>query len=173
MSNLFFTADWHFGHRNIIRLSARPFKNIDEHDNAIIRNINNVVSNEDTLYILGDLGCYKDINKLREMVSKINGKKYVILGNHDSMYNLIQIKREGLIEEVKESKTIQYGRHRIFLSHYPHREWPGYYRQALHFYGHVHNNLKDFELSTDVGVDAWNYKPVRVEELIRYLKVVN
>lgn len=170
MTKIFLTADWHFGHRNIIRLSQRPFKDIKEHDETIIKNVNEVVDNDDILYILGDLGCYKDLDLLRSMLQRINGRKFVIIGNHDSRYNLIQLVREKVIEKVEESKTIQYGKNRIFLAHFPYREWPHFFKGSFMAYGHCHNNLKDYERSTDVGVDAWNYYPVYIEDFLKHFE---
>ena len=78
-------------------------------------NTANIVNNDDILYILGDLGCYKDLDLLRSMLQRINGRKFVIIGNHDSKYNLIQLVKEKVIEkeEVKEknfenTKTMDY-----------------------------------------------------------------
>jgi calcineurin-like phosphoesterase family protein len=55
MGKNFYIADLHFGHWNIVRYDNRPFESIEEMDNALIRNWNNVVSDEDTVYILGDI----------------------------------------------------------------------------------------------------------------------
>ena len=52
--NRYFTADTHFGHGNIIKYCNRPFKNHLEMDDELIRRWNNVVSNEDEVYHLGD-----------------------------------------------------------------------------------------------------------------------
>ena len=52
---VFFTADTHFGHRNVIRFCDRPFETIEEMDETLIRNWNARVTGRDSVYILGDL----------------------------------------------------------------------------------------------------------------------
>jgi len=83
----FFIADTHFGHRKIIQFCAdsRPFDTIEEHDNALIDNWNSVVTEEDTVYVLGDffLGGYKRTDRIKEILSLLKGKKILIQGNHD------------------------------------------------------------------------------------------
>ena len=55
MGKNFYIADLHFGHKNIIRYDNRQFASVDEMDNTLIKNWNSVVSNDDTVYILGDI----------------------------------------------------------------------------------------------------------------------
>lgn len=169
----FFIADLHWGHKNILTLCNRRFKDIHEHDEHIIKSINSVVTNGDNLYILGDLGFKDDINKLRYNLNRLNGNKHIIIGNHDNLSNLVQLKRERVIVDVKDSKTVQIGNQRIFLSHFPHREWNGYYRDAWHLFGHTHNTLEDFEYSTDVGVDSKGYVPWDFEQIKEYFETTD
>lgn len=51
---IWFTADFHLSHKNIIKYCNRPFKNIEEVDNSIIRNLKESVKSDDILYFLGD-----------------------------------------------------------------------------------------------------------------------
>ena len=60
MPKIFFTSDLHFGHKNIIRFDNRPFSTVEEMDEALIRNWNAKVSDEDTVYVLGDISWYND-----------------------------------------------------------------------------------------------------------------
>ena len=173
MTKYYFTADLHLGHYRIIKLSNRPFTNIHEHDNTIISNINNIVDNDDYLYILGDIGFHKDLYKLEELFKSLNGRKVIIIGNHDNISHFIQLKRMGIIEDVRESKTLVIGKDRLFLSHYPYREWPGYYHGAKHLFAHCHGNLEPLPNTWDVGVDVWNYKPVEYNELMNYFRREN
>ena len=52
---IYFTADHHFGHANIIRHCARPFQSVGEMDRALLDNWNARIKPQDTVYILGDL----------------------------------------------------------------------------------------------------------------------
>lgn len=169
MSNIWFTSDFHFGHKNILRLSNRPFLSIEKHDECLIDNYNSFVKDNDTCYILGDISWNQSYESYKNIFSKLNGKKYIIIGNHDNKQNLIKCKKEGLILDLFENKTLQIGKDRIFLSHFPYREWNGFYRNAYHLYGHAHGSIEDYKQSTDIGVDCWEYEPVSWEEVKKYI----
>ena len=66
---IYFTSDLHFGHKNIIQYENRPFNNIEEMDNKIIKMWNNTLNEEDTIYILGDFSWYKG-EKTNEILNK-------------------------------------------------------------------------------------------------------
>ena len=169
MGKIFFTSDMHIGHKNVLKLSNRPFDNIEQHDKIIIDNYNRVVGKDDLCYILGDISWSQSLNEYKRIFSQLNGQKYVILGNHDSKKSLLRCEKEGLILGVSESKIIRYGTKFIYLSHYPCREWAGYFRGYYHLYGHTHANLDDFKQSTDIGVDCWEYEPVGIDEVLDYI----
>lgn len=83
----FFTSDLHFGHRNVIEYCDRPYKDIYEMNTAIINQWNSQVKPEDEVYVLGDFGINKSKVFDKELVQSLNGKKYLILGNHDCGFN--------------------------------------------------------------------------------------
>ena len=122
-NNIYFTADLHLGHKKILDLANRDFDNIEKHDNYIIEKYNKIIDNEDICYILGDICWNQSYNSYKELFAKLNGKKYIILGNHDNKQNLIRCQKEGLIESVKESQIINIGSNTIHLTHYPLLEW--------------------------------------------------
>lgn len=169
MSKIFFTGCTHYGHKNILKLSNRPFGEIEHHDDTLINNYNNIVSNDDICYILGDICWNQSYESYKNLFNRLNGRKVVIIGNHDNKQNLIRCKKEGLILDLHESKTIQIGKDRIYLSHTPSREWIGYYHGAYHLYSHTHGNIDDYKQSTDVGVDCWEYGPVSWKEVKQYI----
>ena len=74
---VFFTADLHFGHNNIIKHCKRPFQSVDDMDDALIDNWNAVVSNKDTVYICGDVGMCKP-DKLLRILWRLNGAKHLV-----------------------------------------------------------------------------------------------
>jgi calcineurin-like phosphoesterase family protein len=79
---IYFTADLHLGHKNIIKYCERPFNDVHEMNKSILDNINNIVNFDDELYILGDF-CFRGKNPI-EYRSRINCQKvHIILGNHD------------------------------------------------------------------------------------------
>ena len=79
---IYFTIDMHLGHENIIRLCNRPFSNVEEMDQALIDNWNRRVQPQDTIYILGDL-MFRNKKPPEEYLRQLNGKKHLIIGNHD------------------------------------------------------------------------------------------
>ena len=80
----FFIADTHFGDRNIFRYENRPFSCVDEMDTEMISRWNAVVHRYDIVYHLGDFG---GDGKETEILSKLNGIKYLVKGNHDTKSN--------------------------------------------------------------------------------------
>jgi len=81
-----FTADLHFGHRNVIGFCQRPYKDIQEMEEKIIEQWNSQVAPTDEVWFLGDFGINKRKCFDTELVSKLNGHKFIIVGNHDSFF---------------------------------------------------------------------------------------
>ena len=168
MSEIFFTADQHYGHSRIIEFQERPFADLDEMHEALIRNYNDLVQDGDTVYFLGDFSFQR---KPDEVFYRLKGQKNLILGNHDRE-KLVKHLPWGWIKstyklKVKDKENTD---QRIWLSHYAHRVWPHSHHGSIHLYGHSHGNLEDWGKSTDVGVDAWNYKPVHLDQILDYMK---
>ena len=80
--NLFFTSDLHFCHENIIKFCNRPFEDVKEMNKTLISNFNEVVPENGITFILGDFGMVSSVEKIQTILSKMNGKKHLILGNH-------------------------------------------------------------------------------------------
>ena len=78
----YYISDLHFGHGNIIKFDQRPFATVEEMTHVLIRNWNSTVTNQDTVYILGDFCWGKETDWIR-ILDKLNGNKVLIRGNHD------------------------------------------------------------------------------------------
>ena len=76
------TADTHFGHKNVIEYSNRPFDSVEEMDAELICRWNRVVGTHDTIYHLGDFALTTKKRKI-EILKQLNGYKILIRGNHD------------------------------------------------------------------------------------------
>jgi calcineurin-like phosphoesterase family protein len=151
----YFASDYHLGHANVIKYDGRPFKNVNEMDEAIIENHNSVVSDEDDFYFLGDFSFSKTRN--REYLNRLNGNKFFIKGNHDN-YDMIKLYKEygtylGELAEV----TVE--GQRIVLCHYAMRVWNKSHRGVWMLYGHSHHSLPDVDtaLSFDIGINGKGY----------------
>src|SRR5438270_8517599 len=86
MERIFFTSDTHFQHKNIKRFcpNTRLGKDINEHDDILIRNWNAVVRPEDRIYHLGDL-CFGNNVVTEKILSRLMGQIHFIYGNHDNV----------------------------------------------------------------------------------------
>lgn len=138
----YFISDLHFGHRNILRYDNRPFNNTDEMDEKIIKNWNEVVTDEDDVYILGDIS-WKTVPETAEIFKKLKGRKHLIKGNHDGSY-LKDEPFKKLFVEITDYKELYQQVNgmdsMIVLSHYPILFYKNQHHGAFHFYGHVHNS---------------------------------
>ena len=138
MSKNFYIADLHFGHKNIIRYDNRPFKTAEEMDNTLIENWNKVVSNEDCVFILGDISWYDD-DKTVQIFKQLNGTKVLIKGNHDNIKRNSELaKCFTSIQDYAELYLDK--KNKVVMSHYPMLFYNGQFRDSIHLYGHVHNS---------------------------------
>ena len=83
MENIYFTSDLHFGHNRDFIFGPRGFTNVQDHDETIIKNWNALVQPNDTVYILGDIMLNDNVKGVRNF-NRLNGTKFIILGNHDT-----------------------------------------------------------------------------------------
>jgi calcineurin-like phosphoesterase family protein len=153
--SIFFTADTHFGHNNIIKYCNRPFKNSDEMDEVLIFNWNNIVNHSDTVYHLGDFA----LRNPNEYIKKLKGNVILIPGNHDKHETIT------LFKHVYHLTTIKIENKFITLCHFALRVWNKSHFNAWHLYGHSHGTLESIGKSHDVGVDNCNYAPVSFEKI--------
>lgn len=159
---VFFTSDTHFGHARSIELCRRPFADVVEMRETMIANWNAVVRADDEVYHLGDFAYRCDGAEVERIFDRLNGKKHLIPGNHDSLSVCTGLEWKSVADICPLTVEGQ----RVVLCHYPLLEWQGYYRQAIHLFGHVHGNRPGVGRSCDVGVDSWDFRPVRLSEIL-------
>ena len=170
---IWFTADQHFCHENIIKLSNRPWKDTETMNEALIALWNGCVAEEDEVYVLGDFMHKGTGQRANEILFRLNGKKYLIRGNHENYLNASDFKVEAF-EWIKDYHVLSYKNAQFILFHFPILEWAHYFRKSIHCYGHIHNNdirnekghiatMRD--RAFNVGVDVNNYCPVSAEYL--------
>ena len=115
-----------------------------DHDKLIKENWNRVVTNADTVYILGDIGREggnKEMEYLCEVISTLKGKKVLIQGNHEKLKDIRVRQLFTEIVPYKEVSDNANGINRmVVLSHYPIFVWNNCYKNWLHLYGHTHGN---------------------------------
>lgn len=160
---VYFIADLHLGHANIIKYCNRPFKNVDEMNETIIRNWNNTIGKDDKVFLLGDfaLGSAEDIKRWGRI---LNGNKTLVLGNHDN-YSQNLYYEAGFKEVIKY--PILWNKYMI-LSHKPQLMMDGSF--YFNIFGHVHNDpsVKDVsETGFCVSAERIGYKPISFKEILK------
>lgn len=173
---MYFTADLHFYHDNIIKHTNRPFHDSEDMNRALVKNWNRLIAPQDEVYILGDF-TMKGPALAMEILSQLKGKKYLIRGNHDVFVDHTEFDL-SLFEWVKDYHELAYQNQRFILFHYPIAEWNGFFRDTIQLHGHQHNhadynynNLEKGIKRFDVGVDANYMKPVSIEDIIAFFSL--
>jgi len=172
--NTFFTSDQHFGHKNICRFADRPFKSVEEMNEALIEEHNAVVKPSDVVWFLGDFA-FMPPDATKRILRRLNGQKNLVLGNHDK--NLDRRGRDfigsGMLNAIYHYREINVEKQSIILFHYGMRVWNKHHHGSWLLYGHSHGSLPPHGKSVDVGVDSKEitdeYRPVSFEEVKRFM----
>jgi calcineurin-like phosphoesterase family protein len=156
---LFFTSDTHFGDHRVLNIRPRPFGSVDEMNRVMIERWNSRVGKRDVVWHLGDFASKIEIAE--SVLCQLNGQKHLVTGNID---------REG-VRALKWSSVQAYielslDGVMLVLCHYPFRTWNGLHRGAINLHGHSHGRLKPLRRQFDVGVDANDFSPVLLEDLL-------
>lgn len=167
MPNIWFTADTHFGHANIIKYSNRPFSSVQEMDEMLVERWNARVKPNDTVWHLGDFAFHKSYDELNVLFKRLNGSKYLIVGNHD-----YDDTKRLFWESIRSMEEIRFGKQTVVLCHYGMRVWNKSHHGSIHLYGHSHGTLPGNNQSLDVGVDCWDYQPINYDEILERLKTL-
>lgn len=176
MSEVFFTSDTHFGHKNIIQYCGRPFKDVQEQTESLVTLWNAKVGPHDTVYHLGDFA-FLPSSDIKALLKRLNGSINLILGNHDKAVKKDKSLRESFasVRDMAEVSVLepQSGEKMTFvLCHYAMRVWNKSHRGAMHLYGHSHGTLPDDPnaLSMDVGIDTHpNLQPYSLDEVLLHM----
>ena len=144
----YITSDLHFFHKNILKFSPKRecFKDINHMNEVLIQEWNLKVSEQDTIYHLGDFS-FAGREKTRSLLARLHGNKAFILGNH--CYKL-----KGLYEEygeVYDCLEIKHKDVKVCLMHYPIAAWNGQGRGSVMLHGHCHGSYQGEGRILDVG----------------------
>jgi len=168
MSEVFFIADTHFGHKKVIEFEKehRPFATIEEHDEELVRRWNTNVTKKDSVWVLGDF-CFGKKNL--EIAGRLNGTKRLILGNHDLYPAADYLKYFTRVCGVIEFDG-------KILSHIPvHTNQLERYTHNIH--GHLHSKVVELETCDyledyrdscyiNVSVEQINLTPISYGEIL-------
>lgn len=190
MTNTFFTSDTHFGHARIIELSNRPFEDVDHMNTEIVRRWNEIVQPDDVVFHLGDVALGR-IDDSLPIVSRLNGYKVLMNGNHDRPFMNRGKKRfdewndryREVFDEILPGTAhpLFMGGHRFIISHFPYdgdSHGEERYREdrpvdkgktLIHGHTHMDNKVsfsKNGTKQIHVGMDAWDFRPVSQNEIM-------
>lgn len=158
---IFLTADTHFGHGGALGLYRRPFPSVAAMDAAIIAAWQAVVGPEDEVWHLGDFAVGRQVDAAG-LLAALPGRKHLVTGNNDPDSITTQ---PGWASVQPYSELVLDGT-RLVLCHYAFRTWRDMGRGAWNLHGHSHGRLKKLPRQVDVGVDAWQFRPVTLAEIM-------
>lgn len=158
-TNLFWTSDLHFMHKNIVKFCpttrTKFGEDMDKAAELMIENWNDTVTDDDIVINLGDM-FFCNLTKALEILSELRGRHIFLCGNHDKVlannYDVIKKSFEvflfpnNILELKVDKKT-------YVAQHYPQLDWNKKHYGARHVFGHVHGSEKGVLGSCDVGVD--------------------
>ena len=162
IDKVFLTGDLHLNHANIIRYCNRPFYSAREMNKTLVHNWNRTVKKDDTVFFLGDLAFGRNKGKICYWLNKLNGRVFLIRGNHD---------RGNLKPALYFDRCIiTYKGTNFLLIHDPDKvaNWNGW---TIH--GHHHNNhlekypfINRTNKTINVSVELTDYKPISLGSLL-------
>lgn len=162
MLEIWLTADSHFSHKNIIAYESRPFLNTEEMDERLIESWNANIKENDLVFHMGDL-FFGNKEKQFEIAKRLNGRKILILGNHDKLSNKRYM-------DLGFNPYKQYIFEDYLLTHHPQQERPlSVLIENTHIkgnvHGHIHSKKMDNQLIYLCVSIEHGYKPFHIDEV--------
>lgn len=157
-----------------MKFDKRDFRNIDEHDEFMIKMCMNTLRPGDNFYYLGDFS-FTNPRKTESYLATLQSSGanlFFIKGNHDKRDTIKLYQKYGIY--LGEQKTIQVldgdardGIQNIVLNHYAMRVWDRSHHGTWHLYGHSHHTLPELSdsMSFDVGINGWDYQLISYQQV--------
>lgn len=163
---IYFIADTHFGHKNIIEFCKRPFANVEEMDNKIISLWNKTVGDGDEIIHLGDFSYRISPEDTKAIFQSLRGKISLLMGNHDRRHGVEYWKDIGF-DKVYETPIVL--DNKLLLSHEQLID-----KRYLNVHGHSHENKVKRSLrnlAMCVSVEQINYRPISIVDIFTKYKL--
>jgi calcineurin-like phosphoesterase family protein len=174
---IWLTSDQHYGHKNIIEYSGRPFRDVDHMTSELIERHNRLVGDADEVWHLGDFSL--DARLVARILPTLRGKHHLVVGNHDACHPMhhrhVRAEKKYLAAgfvDIAVSAELD----GFLLQHMPYSgdhadrerytEWRPRDEGRWLLHGHVHESWKVRDRMINVGVDQWGYAPVTLDEVI-------
>lgn len=168
----YFTADEHYGHDEIITHCERPYKNTQRMVRDIIKRHNSVVTEDDTVYHLGDFAMAGPdrATYVEQLVKRLNGTHILILGNHDRINAMkyVDVGFQSVHTSLVINRDIGEDGYTIVMAHDPSIWNIAFKTGAMFLCGHIHNLFKAIpeKRIVNVGVDVWDFYPVTLKQVL-------
>jgi calcineurin-like phosphoesterase family protein len=159
---IYFTSDTHFGDPRVLRIDHRPFPALADHDAALVARWNEVVGDDDVVWHLGDVAGPSRAAEVGAILAALKGEKHLVIGNNDGEATI----RAAGWASVQHYAELTSEGHRLVLCHYPFRTWNGMGKGAIDLHGHSHGRLGPVPRQYDVGVDAQDFRPVTLSQVL-------
>ena len=164
-------SDQHFGHKNIIGFSDRPYPNLELMHECMILNHNDYVQPGDISIWVGDVAFLNDADA-NELVRRCNGYKILIIGNHDIKGNKVKnldFDEMHLLKHV----NIEYGhkkRYEFVFVHYPATNF-GENTFVIHGHEHIAHQYTNTQQHINVNCEMHNFKPLNMTQILEYARI--
>lgn len=171
MANIFFSSDNHYNHSNFLTFlrndgvtKIRPeFADVDEMNEVMIERHNSVVGLYDKWYCMGDLFIGKgrvSREKFHEIMPRLNGKKRLILGNHDDLKMAEYSQHFEKIMESRRMDAMLFTHRPAFLG-----SVESHVKASVH--GHIHEQNINDPRYLNLSVEQINYTPISYEDIVK------
>ena len=159
---VFFTGDTHFGHAGARALYRRPFPSVPDMDAAMQARWNAVIGPADEVWHLGDFAIGHAAAAMAALLERLHGRKHLVTGNNDGPATT---GLAGWASVLPYAELMLDGRG-LVLCHYAFRTWRNMGRGWLNLHGHSHGRLEPLPRQVDVGVDAWDFRPMTLAQIL-------
>ena len=177
---IYLSSDFHFNHNKEFIYKPRGFNSIEEMNDTIIKNINEIVTSDDDLYILGDLmlGGPDKMNEGLEMIRALNGKLHLVRGNHDTPKRWAAYATLPNIIELQNAIYLDYHKYHFYMSHFPtltaNLEKESLHQCTINLFAHTHqitsNFYNEIPFMYHVGLDSHHNYPILLDDAITDMK---
>ena len=163
--NIFLWSDNHYGHKNIIQYTGRPFENAQQMNDQMTLNYLDVVTDNDIVIFCGDVS-FMNLDDMNEVLDLLPGYKIQIVGNHD-------IDRKGKLSNLNFDErhmclvlNLPDYNYQLLLTHYPLDKVPP---NCFNCHGHIHDNVAN-PWNINVCVEHTEYAPQNLTKVIERMQ---
>ena len=175
MGKIYFISDLHLFHDRQFIFKPRGFDSVVDMNNTIAENWGRIITDEDDIYILGDL-VLNDTNGGLDILRNLKGKIHIIRGNHDTDNRMQAYRTIPNVVEICDGRFLRYKDYHFFLTHFPcltgNLEKESLKQMTLNIFGHTHSKDKFYEdrpYMYNVACDAQNCTPICIDDIIEQM----